>query len=250
MRNVPSPLMFLLLIFLLSCNSKKIVEKNYENGKLKNEVWIEKDKLFFKEYYANGSPVSFGEVEKNGDKKGPWKYYHEDGKIKAEGVFRDDFRESVWKYNFRGFSYEIEWQTYTDRPIRINIPSSWLITKDSLPGMPLFVMDKRIDAAISFNVFVYEKITDSIQHFISKEIERNSVSGYLKVNSRNKVVIKKKEAYEVVYDIIAGKKLLVGLQYFFSIQDKVYLVSFFIQKEAFERSEMLINEIAYSFSVF
>lgn len=61
--------------------------------------------------------------------------------------------------------------------------------------------------------------------------------------------IKGKEAYEVVYDVIANKSSLIVLQYFILVQKKVYLFSFFVQKAEFDRWELLVSEIAFSLSI-
>ncbi|RPE08304.1 hypothetical protein EGT74_14685 [Chitinophaga lutea] len=238
-----------ILLFGVACSSKTTIEENFENGKLKSRVLLKGSRFFYTEYYPNGTINNSGEVDKTGNKNGVWKYYHSDGRLKAEGHFKDDYKDGRWVYNFRNQNYRINWLTYLARPIKISIPDSWKVISDSLPNMPLFVISDSLGAAVNFNVFIHKNIKVSVINFIDEEIKKNASYGIVKVISRREVEIKREAAYEVIYDVNVNERMLIGLQYFIPRSNEIYMISFFVPKGKFDIYELLLGEIAYSFEI-
>ncbi|HSZ25997.1 MAG TPA: hypothetical protein VK766_09775 [Cytophagaceae bacterium] len=68
-----------------------------EDGTIKANALYENDKGKYSEIYSNGNIKSEGEII-NGKSNGIWKYYYEDGQLKAEGYEKDGQKDGPWKF--------------------------------------------------------------------------------------------------------------------------------------------------------
>lgn len=90
--------LLLLCICILGCKENpKVKNTYYESGELKCMIEYKTTQdLLYSEYYINGNTKEEGIIH-NDIKKGKWKEWYSDGKLKWEGYYKDSIR--VVNYN-------------------------------------------------------------------------------------------------------------------------------------------------------
>lgn len=118
MNNI---LTFLLIILLVSCQSKVTINENnrikigylkddlkqgkwkiYKNGHLQSVGRFYKDKMVgtWKHYHANGKLHQIGKFE-NDKQNGNWMFYYDTGEYMGNGNLINDKMDGVWKWYYK-----------------------------------------------------------------------------------------------------------------------------------------------------
>lgn len=240
----------LLLPLVFACETKRYLKEYYENGALKKELIATKAKIQCLTYYENGKLESEGELLPDGHRVGNWKYYHNDGKLKAAGEYNDGLKEGSWSYNIGDSSYSINWSAYVNRPVRVNVPENWVLKEQLAPNIPLAGFSDSINSVANFNIVIMNKEGKSLDSVISEAIRtgRESLAYDITVLSTEEVEINETKGKVVTTRLLAENKRLIVIQYFLGQLDLVYLVSFFVNADKEAVYETLLKEIAFSFT--
>ncbi|MFZ5554012.1 MAG: toxin-antitoxin system YwqK family antitoxin [Bacteroidota bacterium] len=99
------PLLLLLPLLtatLPSIAQKKVVVKEFPNGKPEVIIYVKvvdgvEVKVKEEAYYENGNMEYSGEYNKEGAEHGTWKYWYENGKIKAEEKWTNGMENGTFK---------------------------------------------------------------------------------------------------------------------------------------------------------
>jgi hypothetical protein len=180
------------LLMAISCQSKKLVKRNIENGVLVSEIWLQQDKLIYKEYDSLGRITSGGNIDNNGDKYGYWRFYNENRTVKCAGEFVKDYRVGGWLYNFRDSSYTLTWETWEKGDLKISVPRTWRVVEDTILNMPLFGSSNEMNPRINFNVFVYNDVKSSINEFLDIQVGKYVSTTLFSLTAKNSHNIKRR----------------------------------------------------------
>lgn len=240
----------LLVPLVFACESKRYSKEYYENGALKRELITTKAKIQCLTYYENGKLESEGELLADGLRVGNWRYYHNDGKLKAAGEYNDGLKEGSWRYSIGDSSYSINWSAYVNRPVRVNVPENWVLKEQLAPNIPLAGFSDSINSVANFNIVILNKEGKSLDSVISETIRagRESLAYDITVLSTKEIKINETKGKVVRMRILAENKRLMVMQYFLDRSDLIYQISFFVNADKEAVYETLMKEIAFSFT--
>jgi len=66
--------------------------------------------------YEQGKKLYEGIIDDEGRKQGPWKLFYEDGTLKAQGAYKDDYKVGQWRYFFLGGGIEQQGNYVSGKP--------------------------------------------------------------------------------------------------------------------------------------
>ncbi|MGO4292591.1 toxin-antitoxin system YwqK family antitoxin [Chitinophaga sp. RAB17] len=238
-----------LYMVAVSCRGKSKDQLYYSNGKIKSEIIVDRGNAKYIEYYENGHTKSAGVLISQGFRVGKWTYYNEDGTVKAEGNYDEGLKKGIWRYNINDSSYTVDWSIYLNRPLKVNTPGNWILKEHLAPFVPLAGFSDSLSWNASFNIAVLTRNGKNINSVINETIEKSKVHAIVEVLSTDDVEINALKGKEVTQHFLVDKANLIAVQYFLEQGDTVYLVSFFVNENSYNRYKELIKEMAYSFSV-
>jgi len=236
-------------LLFAACQNQQIVKKYYVGGALKSETITTNDKRIYKSYYESGKMESEGGIAKDGSRNGKWANYYPDGILWSTGNYSDDLKDGLWNYKKKDTAYSLFWTKYINRPLKLNLPQSWIIEDNPTSYAPLAVFSDSVDAAVSFSIVLMNDGNVSLDSAVIQS------TNYF----RSQFDVEQSQLSEVEINGLKGKKLLqyvtmdnkkVKSAQFFLIQDKtIYLLSFVIkpQEETFYND--VIKEIVESFNL-
>lgn len=66
---------------------------------------------------------------KNNMEEGRWSIASKNGRLLADGFFKQGLKEGIWQYNLQDSMVSIRWKAYENKAknIRINIPDNWVV---------------------------------------------------------------------------------------------------------------------------
>ncbi|UYQ94806.1 hypothetical protein MKQ68_06840 [Chitinophaga horti] len=239
--------LFMLILVCLGCNVKRKLESNFRQDLLISEIWQKGNTLEFISYFPDGNVESRGEVGRDRKKRGAWRYYYEDGRVKAEGQYQDNYRMGIWHYHHNNRSYTVDWTVFLERPFKMNIPRDWKLVKDSVENMPLLLVSAN---GTNLNVYKHRNVSENLDSFALRMLSETHDAGLVRINSKEAFDIRGQKGVRVAYDIYANSVAFVAIQYYFSFSKDIYVLSMFSRKETYPDVELMMNEMAYSFFLF
>ncbi|SEW26964.1 MORN repeat variant [Chitinophaga sp. YR573] len=240
----------IIMLCTLCCNYNKEVKEYYESGEIKSRAIADKAHIKWIGYYKNGQIESQGELL-NGIRIGNWTYYYENKTLKAQGYYDDGLKKGPWHYNNKDSTYQIEWDIFYNRVLKINVPADWVKKEQLGDNIPLagFSPDSSSDA--NFNIMIFNYDHRNLDSVINENIRKaRSNLGYkIEVLSLKEVDINNIKGKEVMQHVLAEGKDLTVLQYNLVHADSLYLVSFFVNKNKYSVYENLVKEVVSSFTL-
>ena len=272
-----------IILILSSCNSKDEIKVYYDDtNELKEIHTIEngeqngEQKYFYKagnvniivnsangefngryiSFHENGNIKSKGEYNK-GELDGYWEYFFEDGRKKMAGNYSQGEMLGEWEYT--NPNEKVYWTTYKSQADKfsISIPKTWNIN-DTTDNILMTATSK------------LENEKDSFQENLNLIVDSNTSSNawilndYVKEYYKN--LVKEFEGYEIsilntvdvipnnrlycTYNAINKKEKYKILNYFFTENNRIFVLSFYSTNESFDNYLFLYEEIINSFKVY
>lgn len=244
----------ILLITSTSCQQKKEIKQTYfPDGKLESKIIVlSKEKGKYTSYYKTGSIASEGELDRDLAKEGDWKYFYPDGKIAAFGEYNDELRVGTWTYKLKDTAFIIEWETYINRPLKLNLPKGWIIHENIAQFAPLTVYtdDDSVNFVLAFNVSLVEKGNEPFDSLVVKGTQYFNKTFPPISGSVTDAIVNNIKAKKVIQYVWRGDKQIKTYRLYVPGDKVVYLLSFILQqpeKEFFYNK--IMEEIASSFQI-
>jgi len=87
-----------------------------------------KENKFYYHHILNDKYTTIIEGEiKRGLENGYWTISTADGNKLGEGCFNNGIKTGKWIYNYKDSLFSVEWRSYSNEALRINIPEPWIV---------------------------------------------------------------------------------------------------------------------------
>ncbi|RAK35252.1 UNVERIFIED_ORG: MORN repeat protein [Chitinophaga ginsengisegetis] len=252
--QIVKPVSYCIIIFLTtftSCQQKKeIRETFFPDGKLESRiVALSKEDIKYTSYYKTGSIASEGELDRDLAKQGAWKYFYPDGKIAAFGEYNDELRVGTWTYKLKDTAFTIEWETYINRPLKLNLPKGWIIN-ENIAADTLLTAYTADGSILRLSVSLVEKGNEPFDSLVVKGTRDFNKTFPLIQGSITDAIINSIKSKKVVQYVGHGEKKLKIYRLYVPGDNVICLLSFILQqpeKEPFYTK--IIEEIVTSFEI-